>query len=371
MFLVPYNKLSEEQKAIIRRVSRQSSDLFVEGPPGSGKTLISLYILKDMIENQSVRPLLVIFNHSLFGYLRSALKELDLTDNITIVTKDKYFWDLAKQKGVFIEGKSYDEKYNSIMSGLKNHSFDQVYDIAVVDEVQDLCKDEWELLNRMAKRITSLGDFDQGVYNTNLTKDQVCHKSTVEKLINIFRFHRNIAKIAQRFSRSSERLEDKVSRIENKDVQLIDINRGQETQTIADILRSLQGQQGRVGVLSHNHQRLRDLHNALGGVGLETVYFQNNTDLRDHDFTQEVPLLMTSHSAKGLEFEHVILFGFDENDSNISALRTRGQLQDLLYVSITRTNSNLYLIRNPHTIKELRDIFVEAKASSITIDDIF
>lgn len=371
MFLVPYNKLSEEQKAIIRRVSRQSSDLFVEGPPGSGKTLISLYILKDMIENQSIRPLLVIFNHSLFGYLRSALKELDLTDNITIVTKDKYFWDLAKQKGVYIEGEIYDEKYNSILSGLKNQSFEQVYDIAVVDEVQDLSKEEWDLLNRMTKRITSLGDFDQGVYNTNLTKDEVCHKSTVEKLKDIFRFHRNIAKIAQKFSRSSERLEDKVSRIENKDVQLIDVNSRQETQTIADILKSLRGQRGRVGVLSHNHQRLRELHNALESIGIDTVYFQKNNDLRSHDFTQEIPLLVTSHSAKGLEFEHVILFGFDEDDSNISALRTRGQLQDLLYVSLTRTNSNLYLIRNSSTIKELRDISVGKPEPSISIDDIF
>lgn len=371
MFLVPYNKLSEEQQAIIRRVSRQSGDLFVEGPPGSGKTLISLYILKNVVENQMVRPIFVIFNHSLYGYLRSALKELDLTDNITLVTKDKYFWDLAKQKGISIKGRIYEEKYSCILSGLMNQSFDQIYDIAVVDEVQDLSKEEWSLINRLSKRITSLGDFDQGVYNTNLTKDDVCQKSMVEKLKDIFRFHRNIAKVAQNFSRSSESLEDKVSRIEQKDVQLIDVDKWQETKTIADILKSLRGQRGRVGVLSHNRQRLSDLHRALREIGIETVYFQRNNDLRSHDFKQEIPLLLTGHSAKGLEFEHVIIFGFDQDDSNIVTLRAKDQLQDLLYVSLTRTNSNLYVIRNSNTVNELRDIIIKKEEPSVTIDDIF
>ena len=49
--LIPYQQLSEEQKAVIRRVSRTDGNLYVEGPAGSGKTLISLYALKDFVEN--------------------------------------------------------------------------------------------------------------------------------------------------------------------------------------------------------------------------------------------------------------------------------------------------------------------------------
>ena len=60
MFLVPYNKLSDDQKLIIRKVSREDKNLFVEGPPGSGKTLISLYTLKDMVRSQAIKPLLLM-----------------------------------------------------------------------------------------------------------------------------------------------------------------------------------------------------------------------------------------------------------------------------------------------------------------------
>ena len=39
--LIPYNQLSLEQQDIVRRVSRGDKNLYVEGPAGSGKTLIS------------------------------------------------------------------------------------------------------------------------------------------------------------------------------------------------------------------------------------------------------------------------------------------------------------------------------------------
>lgn len=371
MFLVPYNKLSEEQKAIIRRVSRQDKDLFVEGPPGSGKTLISLYILKDMVEKQSIRPLLMIFNHSLYGYLSSALKELGLSDNITIATKDKYFWDLAKAKNVEIKGGTYEERYSWLLSELQDFSYEKEFDITVVDEVQDLRKEEWELINSLSNRVTSLGDFDQGVYQTNLSKNDVTQNRIIEKLKDIFRFHRNIAIVAQSFSRSSESLEDKVSRIEQKDVQLIDCQPWEEADTVANILVSLKNQSGRIGVISHTHERLKTLEGKLSDRNISTAYYAKNTDLRNHDYTQEVPLLVTCHSVKGLEFEHVIVFGFDEGDGNVAALRSRDQLQDILYVTLTRTNSNLYVIRNSGTVKELQDIIVTKDDSSISLDDIF
>lgn len=89
--LIPYQQLSEEQKAVIRRVSRTSNNLYVEGPAGSGKTLISLYALKDFVENEMGDILFLMYNHSLYGYLRTALNELDIINGTTVATKDKYF----------------------------------------------------------------------------------------------------------------------------------------------------------------------------------------------------------------------------------------------------------------------------------------
>lgn len=372
MFLVPYNRLSESQKLIIRKVSREDKNLFVEGPPGSGKTLISLYTLKDIVSREAVKPLFLIYNHSLYGYLISALKEMDLTDNITIATKDMYFWGLARVNNIVITGASYEEKYKQILDSLLEQDIKGIYDIAVVDEVQDLRKEEWLLIKKLCKRVTSLGDFDQGVYKTNLTKADVVQDCISKKLNDIFRFHKNIAKTAQTFSKSKELLEDKVSRVEQKDVQLIDVDINEQANTIAEIIKSLKLQQGRIGLISHNHDNLQTLKLALDSLNVDTDYYKKNKDLRNHDFSIETPLLVTSLSSKGLEFEHVILFGFDEGNNNINVLREQQLLEDVLYVSITRTNTNLYIVRSPKSIKELRMLTVEKDDNEgFTLDDLF
>ena len=94
--LIPYNQLSPEQQDIVRRVSRGDKNLYVEGPAGSGKTLISLYALKNFVESESGKILFLMYNYSLYGYLKTALTELDIINGLTIATKDKFFWDLAK-----------------------------------------------------------------------------------------------------------------------------------------------------------------------------------------------------------------------------------------------------------------------------------
>ena len=161
MFLIPYNRLSEEQKGIVRRISREQKNLFVEGPPGSGKTLISLYTLRDMVEEGAIRPLLLMYNHSLYGYLRTAMQELEISDNITIATKDKFFWDLASLNNIDRnQGGSYDAKYDYLLTKLLQCNLVKTYDVTVVDEVQDLNPKEWLLIKRISKRITSLGDFN-------------------------------------------------------------------------------------------------------------------------------------------------------------------------------------------------------------------
>lgn len=371
MFLIPYNKLSDEQRTVIRRVSRQSSNLFVDGPPGSGKTLISLYILKDLIEQQNIRPLLVIYNHSLYGYLRSALKELNLTDNVTIATKDKLFWDLARQSNISASGNNYDEKYESSLAQIQISTLHQRFDFAVVDEVQDFSEKEWDILNAISRRVTSLGDFDQGVYSSNLKKERVISKSIYEKLTDIFRFHKNIATIAEKFSKKAAKLEQMVTRIEKKEVQLLDVPFNKENSTIAEILQTVSKQTGKVGILAPSKHRLTNLSIYLESRHIKHNFYNDNKALRDYDFDDNTPLLLTPFSAKGLEFEHVILFGYDDNDNCIENLKIKNKLNDVLYVSITRTNSALYIIRTPSTVIELRELVNQSPETSVNIDDIF
>ncbi|WP_417237063.1 MULTISPECIES: UvrD-helicase domain-containing protein [Flavobacteriaceae] len=357
MFLIPYNRLSEEQKGIVRRISREQQNLFVEGPPGSGKTLISLYTLRDMVEEGTIRPLLLMYNHSLYGYLTTAMQELEISDNITIATKDKFFWDLAYQNNIDRnQGGAYEEKYDYLLSKLLQCTLVKTYDVTVVDEVQDLNPKEWLLIKRLSKRITSLGDFNQGIYETKLTKNEIVGQGLMERLTKIFRFHKNIAKIAALFSRTNDDLEAKVTKLSQTQPQLIQVDKSQEYHKIKEILNSLKNMRQRIGVICPDRDLLKELSNYLANHSVDFNYYQNNKDLREHDFTSTVPLLISSYSAKGLEFEHVILFGFNISSSMVLKLRNENRLKDVLYVSITRTNANLYIIKTPDTISELTSI---------------
>jgi DNA helicase IV len=356
MFLIPYNRLSEEQKGIVTRISREQQNLFVEGPPGSGKTLISLYTLRDLAKERTIKPLLLMYNHSLYGYLRTAMQELEISDNITIATKDKFFWDLASLNGIRGVGGTYEEKYDHLLSNLLNCTLSENYDVTVVDEVQDLNPKEWLLVKKISRRITSMGDFNQGIYETKLTKNEIVGQGLIERLTKIFRFHKNIAKIAGLFSRTNDNLEAKVTKLSQTKPQLIKVDKNQEFNKIKEILNSLNNKRQRIGVICPDRDMLRELSDYLTTQNIDYNYYVRNNELRNHDFTSTIPLLISSFSAKGLEFEHVILFGFNKSSTMVSKLRKQDRLNDVLYVSITRTNASLYILITPDTITEIANI---------------
>jgi DNA helicase IV len=373
--LIPYNQLSNEQKGVIRRISREKGNLFVEGPPGSGKTLISLYTLGDMVASSNVRPLLMMYNHSLFGYLSSALNELGIRDNLTIVTKDKFFWDMARLHDIKPSDYNapYGEKYAFLLNELNKKSINKEHGITIVDEVQDLIPEEWNLIKKMSTRVLTLGDFDQGVYKTNLNRDSIKSYGLFEALSVIFRFHKNIAKLAKIFSRNNDDLVGKVSNDSQTQPKLIDVALNNEFSKIAEILKEIRIYRKRIGVICPDNSKLKQLSEYLQTNNVDHHYYTLNRDLRTHDFTSTIPLLVSSFSSKGLEFEHVILFGFDNSSGIVSRLKAEKKLSDVIYVSITRTNSNLYIVRTNETVKELKDLRIEneIKTSEISLDDIF
>lgn len=350
--LIPYERLSPQQKSTIGNIVRLDSSLNVSGPPGSGKTLISLFLVRSLlIENPNRRILVVMFNHSLFGYLKTAFKELGISDNITIQTKDKLFWDLAENHSVSRNsGYSYDDRYNFILNRLKGIKLKLNYDDIIVDEVQDLRKAEWEIFNTMTKRIISLGDFNQRVYKTDLQARDVLATSRNYKLNRIYRFPSSIAKIANNFV-SDKNSDEIVDRIEETWPKRIEVNSAEEPMKLLELLRELDNRQESKAVICPDKSQLTKLSGYLRSKGVSHNFYMKNKELRNHDFTSYAPALLTAHSSKGLEFDHVILYGFNKD-----AVYSGMNLNEILYVSITRTNSDLYFFQNENTIPEIVDL---------------
>jgi DNA helicase IV len=374
--LIPYQQLSEEQKGVIRRISRETGNLFIEGPAGSGKTLISLYTIANIVENSTVKPLFIIYNHSLFGFLSSALKEMGIMDNITIVTKDKFFWDKASNEfniRPLDHNKPFEDKHTFILQNLIKQDLKNDWEVAIVDEVQDITKIEWEVINKISKRVLAFGDFDQGVYKTDLSKSYITNSFYFDELTEIKRFHVNIAKLAQVFSKTKKNLERLVSKDSSVQPKLIDTQLSNRYQKIIEILRETRAFRQTIGIICPDRDELRKLSDYLKSNQFEHHYYESNRDLRTHDFTSTEPLLITSFSSKGLEFEHVILFGFEKDNEKVKNLISTDKLKDVIYVSITRTNSHLYILRTPETVQELKDLVIASSNSSDleSIDDLF
>jgi superfamily I DNA/RNA helicase len=375
--LIPFNQLSDQQKNVIKNISRdEKRNIFVEGPPGSGKTLISLYTLKDIITESNIKPLLLMYNHSLYGYLKVAIKDIGIADNITIATKDKYFWDLARVSNINIPEslKVYDDKYTYLLQMLDKVDLTATFDVALIDEVQDLNELEWTIIKKISKRIISLGDFDQGIYETGLNYEMVRNNGVYARLSAIFRFHKNIAKLAQIFSRKQENLEEKVTKDSKTQPLIYDVKINEEFDKIIEIIKGVQQNRKTIGIISPDRNKLAEFAVVLESKNIPHFYFTDNKLLRAHDFNDITPLLITSFSAKGLEFENVILFGFDTDSSMIYKLQREKRLNDVIYVSITRTNTNLFIVRTPKTIKEINDIVVETSIDIVNqpnIDDLF
>jgi DNA helicase-2/ATP-dependent DNA helicase PcrA len=79
---------------------------------------------------------------------------------------------------------------------------------------------------------------------------------------------------------------------------------------------------------------------------LEQVALINDAD--SSDYSDEAVLLMTLHSAKGLEFDHVFLAGMEESifphQGNIYDSNRLEEERRLCYVGMTRAKKSLYLI---------------------------
>lgn len=87
-----------------------------------------------------------------------------------------------------------------------------------------------------------------------------------------------------------------------------------------------------------------------GIISLEDFLFEISlvSDVEEHKNNNDVVTLMTIHSAKGLEFEHVFIVGVEEGIfPHINSMDSDEELEEerrLCYVAITRAKKNLYVL---------------------------
>ena len=363
--LTPYAQLSDKQRELISFCTNATENIFLEGPPWSGKAVTCLYSLQNMAQKEDANALFLVTNNAMYGYMSTALKELEIEERVNIDSKNKFFWKMAGDYRVSLNlTADYHVNYDNILTNLLEEELERDYTVIVVSEVQDYLPKEWALIKRIAQKIVCYGDFKQAIYDKKVGRNTIIN-DCIHKQLNCL--NKDVAtnkllKVRNYFFDENEYAETRDDCCEMQplatDVKYstIDVKYADELKAIADTIKALEGENSRVAIICPNNNRFAELSFYLKTHGIAHHYYEINGDLRNHDFTSTTPLFISIFNAEGLQFDNVILFGFDESNYIIQMKRKEDRLKIILYVGMTRARNTTYIVRSEGTVEELKNV---------------
>ena len=329
-FNVEKESMDDEQLDLIGDTIDKS--MIVAGCAGSGKSVIAMYKAQQILESKG-DVILIAYTKSLNRYMRQG-KENSLDERFF------YHWQWIDQ-------------------GMPKA------DYIIVDEIQDFDREEiMQFINAARKCFFFFGDTAQSIYRAfgkeTLTIDQISSMTgiKVSRLYNNYRLPKPIAKITQEYLGLTE--ENNVRKYseslylskENASPVFVECHSRQEQiDCIISIIRK--NKYRNVGILVPENDLVLEIMNAFTSekFACEFKFNAGYNDYRNKDtlnFKTEYPKLMTYHSAKGLQFETVIL-PFYQGANNLDEKKS-------LYVAMTRTYRHLYVLYNGDMLKPLKGV---------------
>lgn len=317
-WMVREEELDDEQYKI---KMMKMDDYLVEGCAGSGKTILALQKAKEIQDSDLGSYLVVIFTVTLKTFIQDGITNLGLDP---------------------------DRVCN--FHALEKNGFDSA-DYVIVDEIQDFSKEIIDKLTSMAKKnFIFFGDNAQQLYakkNNNITLEKIRQQSDIKEknyrvLAKNYRLPLPIAKFAESISTKEDHLANRCVKHSGEKPLIIKHNSPQsELDYFANLIKN--ETLSDVGILVENNAQVELVKNYFNSIGLECefkYYTQNETKYKSRhnniDFYTDKPKIMTYHSSKGLQFEHVFL-PFCELDGN------NHNYQEALYVAVTRASERLII----------------------------
>ncbi|MGN0236280.1 MAG: 3'-5' exonuclease [Paludibacteraceae bacterium] len=309
---VDLGSLDDDQIDLIEQ--NFSESMLVAGCAGSGKSVIAMHKAQQIIDAGA--------SVILIAYTKSLQKFMNMGWNRDLQNHCMYYYQWKKQK----------------MPSA---------DYIIVDEIQDFTKDEIEEFIHAAKKcFFFFGDTAQSIYNfttrPTMSVEQVAERTGLTPLIlyNNYRLPRSVAKITQDFVGVGVKpYSDKVYKSKETTLPHI-IGFPTDEAQIETIISLLQKEDfSERGILLPNNDEVANLYKRLleSRITSECKYsLGTNIYNNSLDFSTSLPKIMTYHSAKGLQFDTVIL-PFCQSVRNEEERKA-------LYVAMTRTKKNLFIL---------------------------
>jgi len=326
-------------------ITNTNESWWLQGYAGTGKTMLLVHLITEYIE-AGWDCAFVTFTHALKKLAIEAMKELGhLSNELHVETVDKL------------------------------NTLNRRFDIIFVDEVQDLTKKQITRLQMLGDRFIYAGDINQSIYlqaASSLTIQNALGRPNVVELVDLYRMPEpiflaaNIIYPEAQIARGAQ-----VATIEDCSINLV------ATDSIASEVewvykRALNESRNQLpsAILFGKHEDLQkfvqvllaemELLDAPEVIGhdydqlnvylqrkkLKLMYFggAQGGDLSDAS-SSKVVLLMTMHSAKGLEFGSVFTPFMDQGNSlcPYASMKNKDEWQRrFLFMAITRTKQNFY-----------------------------
>lgn len=324
-WMIIESELDDDQLKVLMATNDKSC--VVSGCAGSGKSVLALIKAQRIQKEKGNNYQIIVYTKALCNYMNAGRDTLGLE-------KDFYYhwqWqNMGRPKA----------------------------DYVIVDEIQDFTREEiQEFINATNKNFFFFGDTAQSIYNgldgkVTMPVNSINRMFPEGKEPKNFPLYRNyrlplpVARIAQYVGIGLDPFDEKTYKSrENAIPRFIQKSSfDEQIRAIARIINS--GTVEDVGILLPHNNEVRIASTLLNkyGINHEAKYKDEedwHNGVNNLDFNTSNPKVMTYHSAKGLQFGTVFLPGVSplSGDSQKSISE-----QKALYVAMTRTYRNLYIL---------------------------
>lgn len=288
-----FDSLSDVQRRIID--DKGSQYIVVAAGPGSGKTKVLVHKLASLLLMEDVKHeqlLMVTFSRAAATEFKKRLIELigNAANFIDIKTFHSYCFDLLGKVGTLEKA---DKIIKSTVEKIKNNEVEIsriTKTVLVIDEAQDMDKDEFELIKVLMEknnemRVIAVGDDDQNIYEWRGADSKYLisfiteKKATKYELITNYRSKSNLVSFTNQFVKSiRNRIKEipiEANQGDNGKIKIVHYRNGNLIiPLIKDILSTELA--GTTCVLTHDNKEAFQVAGLLTKMGLQAKLIQSN-----------------------------------------------------------------------------------------------